>query len=136
MSSPEAYAVIKGVFDANWTTTPAYFENADWDLSASPAALVYVEVFSSFFDQASIGSGEPADNLWREEGQILAHILVPNGTGTVTARTLAKAVANLFRGKDISGIRFGAISLGAGEPGTTDGNYFRMTSTIEWERDE
>jgi len=55
---------------------------------------------------------------------------------STNARTLAKQAVDLFRGTDLGTIRFRTASLGAGEPGETDGNYYRMSATLDWERDE
>lgn len=136
MSSPAAFDAIHDYLVANWNATPLHFENEDWDTAASPAALLYVEIFSSIYDQASIGAGTRQTNLWREDGTVSLHVLVPNNTGTSAARSLAKLAADLFRGDPIASMRFGQISLGAGEPGERDGNYYRMTATIDWERDD
>lgn len=137
MSSPEAYSVIHDHLVAQWAgRTPLLFENQAQSLPDDPEIFVKVEIFGDFLEQISIGGGEPTANLWREEGQILAHVLVPRHTGTLNARQYGRQLCDLFRGQEIGGIRFRSVSLGATEPGTEDGNYFRMTASIDWQRDE
>lgn len=136
MSSPEAFDAIETLAKAVWTATPIVFENDDWPLPGTPAAFLFVEVFGDFFGQESIGAENQRANLWREAGQVHAHVLVPRGRGSRNARLLARQFIDLFRGETISGVVFRDASIGAGEPGAKDGNYFRMTATIDWERDE
>lgn len=137
MASVEAFGPIEDRLRALWQATPLVFENEDWPLSDDPAHFLFVEVFGELFRQASIGGGEAVeDNLWREEGQILIHVMTRRGIGSRTARTLAKQALDLFRGLDVGDITFRDASIGAGEPGTNDGNYWRMDATIDWERDE
>lgn len=135
MSSPEAFIVISAVLSA-WTTTPVVFENVDYQLPDEPSNFVFVEVYGDFFDQASIGAEPRSSNLWREGGQLYLHVMTRNGTGTDAARQIAKDLVNLFRGQDIDGVTFRDASIGAGEPGRDFANYFAMTATVNWERDE
>jgi hypothetical protein len=137
MSSPEAFNTIHDRIVELWTATPVIFENEDTPTPDTPAAFLFVEVAGDLFEQASIGGGDQVgDNLWREDGQVLIHVMTPRGGGSAAARLLARQAAALFRGQDIDGIRFGGVSIGAGEPGEADGNYWRMTATIDFERDE
>jgi hypothetical protein len=136
MSSPEAFDAIKTAITSAGLTQPVVYENERFPLANSPAAFVFVEVFGTIYEQASIGAEPQASNKWREEGVLLMHVLVPNGTGTDAARTLAKQIANIFRGQEIAGVIFRDASIGAGEPGDQDGNYFRMTVRVDWQRDE
>ena len=136
MASPEAFTPIEAYLKAEWTATPLAFENDDYKPGKTVAAFVTAEIFGTFFDQASIGEGDRVDNLWREAGMIYLHVCVPRGSGSLTARTYCRQLADLFRGQDLGAIRFRDISIGAAEVGDEDGNYFRMTVTIEWERDE
>ncbi|EHK56902.1 hypothetical protein [Allomesorhizobium alhagi] len=136
MSSPEAFETIEQRLRAQWTETPLVFENEDYPLPDVPAHFVYVEVYGDFFDQASIGAEPRTDNLWREVGQLYLHVMTPNGIGSGTARQLARQLVDLFRGEDIGSVTFREASIGAGEPGREFGNYYAMTATITWQRDE
>lgn len=136
MSTPESFTPIHDYLVAQWSATDIVFENEAWPDPATAAAFVFVEIYGDLFDQASLGAESIAGNLWRESGLLLAHVLVPANTGTLPARTHARALADLFRGQSIGAIRFRRPSIGASDPGERDGAYFRMTMTIEFERDE
>ncbi len=136
MSSPAAFTSIQTYLRDNWTVTPIYFENEKWHFPEPPAPFLLVEVYGDFYNQASIGADPQGENLFREIGQIYVHVMAPRGSGTAQARTYAKQIVDLFRGNEDAGVRPRDMSIGAGEPGTEDGNYFRMTVTIEWERDD
>lgn len=136
MATPQTFEPIEDFLRSQWTVTPLVFENEDFDLADEPEALVFVEVFGDLMDQASIGAETVEANRWRENGQLSLHVLVPRGGGTRHARQLSRQLYNLFRGQEIGAIRFGTASIGAGEPGEMDGNYYRMTVTIDVERDE
>lgn len=136
MATPQTFEPIEDFLRSQWTVTPLVFENEDFDLADEPEALVFVEVFGDLMDQASIGAETVEANRWRENGQLSLHVLVPRGGGTRHARQLSRKLYDLFRGQEIGAIRFGTASIGAGEPGEMDGNYYRMTVTIDVERDE
>lgn len=136
MASPEAYDGIHDYLVAQWAArTPMVFENEPSPVGDTPAAWVLVEIFGDFYDQASIGAAPVTSNLWREGGQVLMHVLTPNETGSRAGRVYAKQLLDLFRGQEIAGIRFRDASIGAGQRGEQDGNYYRMTATQDWERD-
>ncbi|MCO5080881.1 MAG: DUF4128 domain-containing protein [Rhizobiaceae bacterium] len=136
MSSPAAFTGIETYLRTNWTATPIHFENEPWNLAASPAHFLYVEMFGDFYDQASIGADPQDANLFRENGQVYVHVMTLRGIGTGQARTYAKQIVDLFRGNEEAGVRPRGMSIGASEPGEQDGNYFRLTVTIDWERDD
>ncbi|TPJ60825.1 MULTISPECIES: hypothetical protein [unclassified Mesorhizobium] len=137
MSSPEAFDGIHDYLLAAWAgRTPMVFENEPSPIGDTPEAWVLVEIFGDFFDLASIGAEPVLANRWREGGQVLMHVLTPNETGSRAGRVYAKQLVDLFRGQEIAGIRFRDASIGAGERGTQDGNYYRMTATIDWELDQ
>ncbi|TPM19776.1 hypothetical protein [Mesorhizobium sp. B2-3-6] len=137
MSSPEAFDGIHDYLLAAWAgRTPMVFENEPSPIGDTPEAWVLVEIFGDFFDLASIGAEPVLANRWREGGQVLMHVLTPNETGSRAGRVYAKQLVDLFRGKEIAGVRFRDASIGAGERGTQDGNYYRMTATIDWELDQ
>ncbi|RUM97913.1 hypothetical protein EET67_09875 [Pseudaminobacter arsenicus] len=136
MSSATAFNTIEQYLKAQWTATPLVFENEPHDLPDQPAHWVFVEVFGDTFEQASIGADGRDANLWRETGQIYINVMTERDIGTGQARAYAEQLASLFRGLDIGTLTFGRSSIGAGEPGIGDGNYWRMTVTIDWERDQ
>lgn len=136
MASNEVFTPIHDYLEAQWSATALVFENEAWPDYPSPTAWVLVEIYGDIYEQISIGAEDPADNLWREEGQMSLHVMIPDGVGTAQGRTYAKQLADLFRGMEIAGISFKRASIGAGMAGERDGNYFRMTTTVEFERDD
>ena len=135
MASPEAYDTIHDYLVGAWATTPLAFENDGFDVPSDPEAWVLIEVVGNFFEQETIGAETREANLWREGGQLYAHVMVPRGTGSAQARQIARDIVDLFRGQDIGTLTFLDASIGAGEAGDADGSYFRMTATIDWSRD-
>jgi len=133
MATPEAFDAFKDYLDGEWTGAPLVYENDLATLPDSPAAWVLVEVFGSFYAQETFGA--PGDNLWREGGQTDFHVMTPRDTGSRAGRIIASQLASLFREQGPSGIRIIDMSIGAGEPGDGDGNYFRMSLTVNWQRD-
>ncbi|MER9710172.1 hypothetical protein NKJ13_07870 [Mesorhizobium sp. M0174] len=136
MASPEAFDVVEQQIADRWNITPVVFENDDYQLPDVPTEFVYVEIYGDFYDQISLGAEPREDNLWREGGQVYLHLMTPNNTGSRRARVLAKQLVGLFRGQDIEGVTFRDASIGAGDPGRTFANYYAMTATVNFERDE
>jgi hypothetical protein len=138
MASPTAFSTIHDYLVAQWgTSTPLVFENETWSPPDTPAPFVVVEIYGSQYDQASIGGGDPVNgNLWREIGHLYGHVLIPNGTGSLAGRQLCQQFVDLFRGREIGTVVFEGGSIGASAPGDQDGNYYRMTATLDWSRDE
>lgn len=136
MSSPEAYSAIHDYLVQQWTGPTLHFENEGAVLPNVPDYFIFVEIFGTSFDQASIGAETAAANLWRELGEIIAYVMIPRDSGTLQGRTYAKQFANLFRGQEIAGVIFRDASIGAAEAGEENGSYFRLAVTIDWERDD
>jgi hypothetical protein len=91
---------------------------AGWDSAAVPISMpneafippagpwVRVEFPGSAVDRADIG--DPVAPMWDEAGALMIHIMVPPGVGDAVATALADAVWELFRGRDVDGVRFDA----------------------------
>lgn len=134
MSSHTAFDAIEGHLRSEFTGAPLVFENEPWPQQETPSTFVLVEVFGDFYVQESIGA--PGQNLWRETGQILMHVLVPNDTGSREARMVARELVGLFREVSVDGVHFGEMSIGAGEPGEEKSQYYRITASVDFWRDE
>jgi hypothetical protein len=137
MSSDVVYSAIKNFLTAIWTAVPLVFENENYDLPDDPSPYVYVEISGNLYAQQSIGATSSVSNLWREQGLLWIHVFVPSGTGSLLARQYAKQIADLFRGKELlSGkLIFRDISIGMGQTADEDGNYWRLSVSIEWQND-
>lgn len=134
MSTASVYSSIKTFLDANWTTTPLAYENYDYPVPNTPAAFVVVEITGNSYRQASIGAN--SQNLFRENGLLWLHVMVPSGTGSLTARTYAETLVELLRSRElVSGLILGDSSVGLGDKSTENGNYWCLSMSVEWQLD-
>ncbi|MBA2708557.1 MAG: hypothetical protein H0U59_12205 [Gemmatimonadaceae bacterium] len=138
----DVYDAIKAHIDANWDASLAamYMEN---EFEGEPTTDVGLWVLwvldTSLYGQQSIGGGiEPGQNRWDEDGTLWFHIFAPKGVGSRESRRIAKALANLFRGRLLlnDDLEFHDADMGAGDPGRENGNYFLMSVSIDWRRTE
>lgn len=134
MSSLASYDAFETKLKADWTATPIWFENERFDLTDTPAAFVYVEIFDETFSQETIGA--PGNNLFQETGITYLHVMVLDDSGTRLARQHADALHSLFREKDTDGVKIDDMSIGSGDPGRDFPNYWAMTVTLWWHRYE
>lgn len=138
MSSTASFDAISQFLNANWNSSPLVYENDAYELPDQPAAFVYVEIWGipGGFDQASIGAGARDDNLWREYGTLDLHVMIPTGTGSRPGRVYCDSLVGLFRGLDLGTLTFREASVGEGKPGRQFANYWAMTASISWRRDQ
>lgn len=135
MSSATVFSAVRSFLTAAWLTTPLAWENEEFALPGEPAAWIKVEVYGDSYDQVSIGSGSPTMERWVEEGAVMLHVMVPQGTGSNAAREHAENLATLLRGLELpSNIRFTSMSIGLGDMGTEDGTYWRLSLRANWTR--
>jgi len=140
MSSPEAYDAIETRLKAAWLATAAWsdialvFENEPFKTEDSPKLFVYVEIFGDELFQESVGA--PGNNLFQETGIAYVHVMVPKDTGTRKARSMAKAIANLFREQNTDGVMIDRMAIGNGDPGRDFPRYWAMTLSLNWYRRE
>ena len=134
MSSLTAYQALRTWFEANWLTTPRFFENEAVPLFDTPAPFVYFETRGDVFAQRSIGS---AENKWREEGTANFFVCVPTGDGVQLAQGYASALVELLRGLLLpaTDLRCRQISVGISGPFRDNGNYYALPLVTWWQRD-
>lgn len=130
MSSPEAYDAFKARLDT-WTDTSVVFENDPFDKPDTPVPFVYVEIYGDSYNQETMGA--PGANAWLERGMTYLHVMTPTGTGSRDARALANDLLYLFREQQ-TGLIITEMSIGAGDPSRSFGNYFSIAATLIWER--
>jgi hypothetical protein len=89
------------------------------------AAWLSVEAEGDVLEPIELGHG-----AWEERGTFLVHVIVPLGTGSATARQVAKDIANIYRGV-VGYTVYRRASIGAGVP-SEDGKWWVLTVTVEW----
>lgn len=137
----EVYDAIRahlgdGISVGAWQYAPIAYPNEAFSAPEPPAPWVDFEITGTLYGQQSIGAHVQSENRWDEDGQIWLHVMVPVGTGGAAARGAAKTLANIFRGLTLlsGGLEFLDAQIGLGEPGDDNGNYFRISVSIDWRR--
>lgn len=141
MNHAAATAAIKARLAAQWTTTAIAYANEPFAKPtatvsgvAAPAPFVLLEV--EWLDGEQMSIGAPGANLVRRRGEILLHVLVPEGTGTATAETHAGTLAGIFECQTFSGVRCHAAQPGVADARAEDGSYFGRSIAVPFEYDE
>jgi hypothetical protein len=136
VASNTVYDAVQAYLLANWTTTPLAFENEQFDKPEPTSPFVAVEMTGVLYAQQSIGEANQASNRWDEEGNLWLHVFVPVDTGSSLARQYCKTLCDLFRGLQLlsGNLEFIDASIGLGEPGDENGQYYRISCNIEWRR--
>lgn len=131
-----AAKAIRDRFVANWphVAVPLRWENEPAPLPATPASYLYVEIVGEGEGIVGYGGGRGA-NLWRHEGAILAHALVPEMSGTQAAYGYAEDAAAIFRGQRFDEVSCGAAAVLGGASKADNGNYWQVTCRIEFHFD-
>jgi hypothetical protein len=142
MASDTVYDAVETFLIAQWTATAIYFENIPTDYprdgDGNPLPFVFVELVGNLYGAASLGSGSDAENLYRENGTVFAHVFVASGSGSRTARGYATQFVKLFKGRELgptNNIIFLGGSIGGGAPGTEDGVYWRLGCNVDYQAD-
>ncbi len=82
------------------------------------------------------GAGGPIElgqkAWWEFTGAINIYVNAPIGSGSAAALTLSKQVLNVFRGLPERAVVYLSGEIGAGEPGTDDGRWWRLPVSIEF----
>lgn len=133
MASLTAYELIMDRL-SEWAETDVAEENDGYATPDEPAPFLYVEVVGDLLEQQTVGA--PGNNLWLESGVAYLHVMTPNGFGSREARGIAERLTMLFRERPLGDLHPRQMSIGAGDPGRTFGNYFAMTATITWDRQD
>ncbi len=111
--------------------------NEAFDVPARPAsgavsdALPYMWAAVEMTGQ-TLAPMELAGGVWLETGTLYVHIMTPTGWGTDDARTVGKAVANVFRGLAAAPVVYLRASIGDGSAEDEDGAWWRLTVAIDW----
>ena len=117
--------------EANWTATEVEWQNTEFD---PKLGTPFVKVTLLFGDENIAGfAGTDSGNMYRKVGVVFFSIFVPPDSGTRLAYTHADNLIALFRGQEVSGIRFRGVEVN--EVGEGDG-WFQVNVSIAFEADE
>ena len=109
MSSGYVRLQINSFLEANWTTTDIFYVDDYASIDSIPAnntdAWVGVEYPSSVEQVNSI----PA-NFWREDGDVLIHIVTPNGWESATPVSYGDQLQQLLRGQRLGDVVIESVS--------------------------
>lgn len=90
-----------------------------------------ISILSGTSQQISFGAEDKGQH--RHAGVISIEVFVPLGIGEALARTLLDDATEVFRSADFSGILCRAPSVA---PPFTTSNYYKISTTIPFQRDE
>lgn len=103
MASAVPAAAIEARLRANWTTTAIYVADEFVQPPEPPAAFVVLEFPGGAAEQITVGA--PGNNVFREDGAFMLHVMVPSGSGASLARIYADQLATIFRAQTFGGVR-------------------------------
>lgn len=132
MSSPVPWGDAKTKFEAAALIDPTLvsWPNEGFVVPAPQdvTAWIAVEMTSTVLEPIELGGA-----VWEEAGILWVHIFVPWGSGSDVARLLAKNVVNAYRSLPVGDITYTRASFGDGGRDEVNGNWWRMTASIEWQ---
>lgn len=139
MSRSAVRGAVTDYLAANWTLSELVYQNTTTEPAVQSDGVlrpwVYVEVSYNNTAQWSIGEEPRTGNRWREDGMVFFHMFTPAGAGLSVADLHADAMIDLFKGLQLSpDIEFRDISSDIGGPGDDNGNYYRISISVEWVR--
>ncbi len=126
MDVADALAAIRARLTAQWTTTSIAWPNEPFtppDVSAVNAAWVGFDFAGSLERIAAVGG---AAKLYQGTGVFMLHVFVRAQDGLTLAYQHATALAAIFRGQIVGGVRYGAPSTYPSDT-TPDGAWQRVT---------
>lgn len=127
MSSPAPFADISAKIEAAALGYPIAYPNVPFKRPNPPGPWLRVDVTSNTLAPIELGA-----RVWQEDGTAYVDVFVPAGSGSSTARTIAKDVANVFRGLGPEDVVYLGGSIGQGTIAEVDGMWWCLTVTIDW----
>ncbi|WP_207479573.1 phage tail terminator-like protein [Arenibaculum pallidiluteum] len=126
MTFADAVAAIRARLGDPFEGAPVALPNVNFEPGDGP--WLYLEVLGAAGEASRHGS--VGKRFVTDLGTIMAHVFVPAGTGTDVAYTLAGQVADALRLATFDGIDTEAATIGGGESGDDNGNWFRVSVSI------
>ena len=127
MSSPAPFDDIKARLIAANLGLPIAWPNEVFKKPNPPGPWLAVAVTANHYAPIELGGGG-----WMEEGTALIEVVVPVGSGSGTARAIAKAVADVFRGVPAQPVVYLGGSIGDGQVDDPDGVWWCIMVAIDW----
>lgn len=94
-----------------------------------PFMFLSVEMAGESLAPVELG---PTHSVWEETGQLYVHVVVPSGTGSEDSRSMAKQIAELFRGLPPRDVVWRRAMIGLGATSDDDGSWWSLTVGIEY----
>lgn len=129
MASPVPWGDARALLTAAGLGVSLAWPNEPFTEPAGDPPALWVAVEDSGNNLAPLDVG---GRVWQEEGTLYCHVMAPSGTGTDAARTLAKQIANVFRGLGARDVVYRSASIGDGGLSDTDGLWWRLTVSVDW----
>lgn len=129
MSSPAPFNDIVARLEAAHLGYPLSLPNVPFRTPNPPTPWLRLSVVSDVLNPIELGGG-----VWQENGTAYVEVVVPANSGTLTARGIAKSVADVFRGVPVPAdvvYLGGSIGDGTVQP-VPDGIWWGLTVSIDW----
>lgn len=127
MSNATARRDIENRFNDNWATTKIAWDNVHF-VPPSGEAWVAFHVFEDASNRVNIGM----PGIHRTSGTIVVNVMVPENTGTNTARGYADTIAAIFRDAVFNGITCREATVT--NAGVNEGWYqINVTIPFQWD---
>jgi hypothetical protein len=129
MSSPVPWADARAKITAANLGVPIEWPNEDFqEPVSSPGLWISVETCSDSMEPIEVGA-----NVWQESGTLYIHVMAPQGSGTMAARTLAKQIVTLFRSlPPPQTVVYTSAGLGTGAGNDPRGLWWVLPVSIDW----
>jgi hypothetical protein len=139
MSRSIVRAAVVAHIAAGWTFAPVIVQNAEavppLSSDGTTQPYLFIQISYNSTTQESIGEEPRTGNRWDETGQVFFHVYTPSGGGSALSDQYADAIITLFRGLTLdTNIEFQDIFSDIGGPGDDNGNYYRVSVSVDWIR--
>lgn len=133
MSSVTPAAAIEAKLRADYTDADIFTANELDQPPQQGTPFVVLEFPGGTAEQITVGA--PGNNVFRERGAFMTHVMVPAASGAAVARQMADDIAAIFRGQTFSGVRCQAPFPPQEDTGP-DGNWFGVSfsTAFTWDR--
>jgi hypothetical protein len=137
-----ALAAIRSRLEAGWTTTRITYQNErpaePWPPKTGNVLTPWVNLEINHLGSQIWTFGTDGNRGWRYDGMVHVHVFTPINSGVELAQQYAVTIGELFRAAkfydDGNGnfVRTLAPQVDGGDSGSDDGNWFRVTMTVDF----